>query len=242
MFRKNKKPLSHSWEELRKNSSQQKQELQKIDDEKTRPWTSRVRKWANMLANALLDESEQPDESIILPWEQEPFRIDTHWWTVGKDGDGYRILSNPENDIIEYIDWPYAGIQFFTQHAAKRETALHEKELPLSGKELRVLVEKKYRPKTRMIFEETNHSHLANHDLFLQKENIIFCGVITGKRKYWGVDSFVAFWCDDWKAFCIEKGIPKEEQTKKTPLAETWCFYTQPLNGWFLPVFCKREK
>lgn len=211
-------------------------------DKTTRPWAEKVREYANKIANTLAS-SENIDETIVLDRENEPFHIDITGWTVGKDIDGNKILCNTENDVIEYLDWPNRWIQYFTLEAAKRETMEHGKKLMKTAKDCRVQIEKKYRPRTRMMFQETNQSNLENHQEFLEKEGIQFYGALNSKRKPgWGGD-FLGFRCEDGKAFCIEKWTPTEQQNGKTSTAEKWCFYIQELPATrMFPVFCAREK
>ena len=52
-----------------------------------------------------------------------------------------------------------------------------------TAKDCRVQIEKKYRPRTRMMFQETNQSNLENHQEFLEKEGIQFYGALNSKRK-----------------------------------------------------------
>ena len=98
-------------------------------DKTTRPWAESVRKYANKIANTLAS-SENIDQTIILDRDKEPFHIDISGWTVGKDIDGNKILFNAENDdVVEYLDWPYRWVQYFTREAAKRETMENGKKL-----------------------------------------------------------------------------------------------------------------
>ena len=59
----------------------------------------------------------------------------------------------------------------------------HGKKLMKTAKDCRVQIEKKYRPRTRMMFQETNQSNLENHQEFLEKEGIQFYGALNSKRK-----------------------------------------------------------
>lgn len=210
-------------------------------DKTTRPWAEKVREYANKIANTLAS-SENIDETIALEREKEPLHIDISGRTVGKDIDGNKILCNPQNDVIEYLDWPNRWLQYFTLASAKRETAINGKQLIKTAKDCRVQIEKKYRPRTRMMFQETNQSILENHDAFIENEKIPFYGALNSKRKLGWCGDFSGFRCEDGKAFCIEKWTPPAQKNGKTDKGEKWCFYIQELpQTWMFPVFCKRE-
>lgn len=75
-----------------------------------------------------------PDPGIILrPKDLEPqnFRIDSAGWEERRDASGFRYLANPENDVTEVVEGPYAGEQHFdTGEAVARELAKAGKTIP----------------------------------------------------------------------------------------------------------------
>lgn len=80
------------------------------------------------------------------PWQQLPgygirlgpeylephnFRIDSSGWKELRDASGLRYLANPENDVTEVVEGPYAGEQHFdTGEAVVRELAKAGKTIP----------------------------------------------------------------------------------------------------------------
>lgn len=60
--------------------------------------------------------------------ETENFRVDSTDWNEKVDPNGVRYLENPEGDVTEILDGPYAGQQYFQNDGAL------ERELAKAGK------------------------------------------------------------------------------------------------------------
>lgn len=60
--------------------------------------------------------------------ETANFRIDSTGWTEKTDMNGLRYLGNPEGDVTEILEGPYAGEQYFQNDGAL------ERELAKAGK------------------------------------------------------------------------------------------------------------
>lgn len=71
--------------------------------------------------------------------ETTNFRIDSKNWAECFLIDGTPVRTNPEGDVFEFITGEFAGEQFFTAHAAMRETANAGKTIPLIGEWIDIL-------------------------------------------------------------------------------------------------------
>ena len=74
-----------------------------------------------------------------LGLELEDFKIDSEGWTEFVLLDGARVKANPEGDVTELLDGEFAGQQYFTWHAAMRETAKAGKRMPTEQEWFRII-------------------------------------------------------------------------------------------------------
>lgn len=58
------------------------------------------------------------------------FRIDSSTWKTDVFDDGSKVKINPEGDVTEILEGEFAGNQYFSLHAAIRETAKARKRMP----------------------------------------------------------------------------------------------------------------
>jgi uncharacterized protein (TIGR02145 family) len=65
-----------------------------------------------------------------LGLELDDFKIDSEGWSEFVLADGARVKANPERDVTELLEGEFAGQQYFTWHAAMRETANAGKRMP----------------------------------------------------------------------------------------------------------------